>query len=73
MCDNQACLDVREVSVFWAKMALREELGCEEKPLEFLSSHPSHETRQKAIDDLIPDALKLRDYCKVRKQNILLF
>lgn len=42
----KACLDVREASVFWAKMALREELGCQEKPLELLSSHPSHETRQ---------------------------
>ena len=62
----KACFDVREASVFWAKMALREELGCEEKPLELLSSHPSHETRQKAIDDLIPEALKLRDLCKCR-------
>ncbi|XP_034251682.1 metalloendopeptidase OMA1, mitochondrial-like [Thrips palmi] len=60
----KACLDVREASVFWAKMALREELGCEEKPLELLSSHPSHESRQKAIDELIPDALKLRESCK---------
>lgn len=52
--------------MFWAKMALREELGCEEKPLELLSSHPSHESRQKAIDELIPHALKLRESCKVR-------
>lgn len=60
----KACLDVREASVFWAKMALREELGCEEKPLELLSSHPSHESRQKAIDELIPKALKLRESCR---------
>ncbi|KAK3909471.1 Metalloendopeptidase OMA1, mitochondrial [Frankliniella fusca] len=59
----KACLDVREASVFWAKMALREELGCEEAPMEILSSHPSHETRQKAIDELIPNALKLRESC----------
>lgn len=67
----KACLDVREASVFWAKMALREELGCEEKPLELLSSHPSHETRQKAIDELIPDALKLREACKCGRLSSL--
>lgn len=51
--------------MFWAKMALLEELGCQEHPLELLSSHPSNESRSKAIDELIPNAMKLRESCKV--------
>lgn len=54
----KACYDVREASVFWAKMSATD------SPLEWLSTHPSSETRQLILDALMPTAIQLRDQCK---------
>lgn len=54
----KACYDVREASVFWAKMSATD------SPLEWLSTHPSSETRQLILDTLMPTAIQLRDQCK---------
>ncbi|XP_054159496.1 metalloendopeptidase OMA1, mitochondrial-like [Oppia nitens] len=69
----KACFDVRETSVFWHKMALMEnaedfhivttdEIQLPTK-IEFLSTHPSHETRYQYLDSLMDDAIKLRTKC----------
>jgi len=46
--------------VFWAKMSATD------SPPEWLSTHPSSETRQLILDTLMPTAILLRDQCKVR-------
>lgn len=52
---HQACYDVREGSVFWARMGLHEEISEEmEKVPEWLSTHPSHKKRVEYIDFLLP-------------------
>jgi hypothetical protein len=56
----QACYDVREASVFWAKMS------SSDPELEWLSTHPSSETRQFVLESLMPTAIQLREKCKVR-------
>lgn len=66
----QACYDVREASVFWGKLCLQDELhsqagiGGDSVPA-FLSTHPSNSSRQERIDEQMPDAIKLRDFCQV--------
>ncbi|XP_042887339.1 metalloendopeptidase OMA1, mitochondrial-like [Penaeus japonicus] len=65
----KACYDVREASVFWGKLCLQDELhsqagiGGESVPA-FLSTHPSNSSRQERIDEQMPDAIKLRDFCQ---------
>ncbi|XP_075218588.1 metalloendopeptidase OMA1, mitochondrial-like [Lycorma delicatula] len=58
----KSCFDVRQAVVFWKNMSDRSD------PLsnkfEFLSSHPSHEHRQKMFEKELPLALKLRKLCK---------
>lgn len=54
----KACYDVREAPVFWAKMKLVNESPV---PVEWLSTHPSHERRQFELRELVPIALKVRD------------
>lgn len=61
----KACFDVREASVFWNKLAFLEEVDYLGTQLELLSTHPSHQKRSTAIDELIPGALKFRELCKV--------
>jgi hypothetical protein len=56
----QACYDVREASVFWAKMS------SSDSEFEWLSTHPSSETRQFVLESLMPVAIQLREKCKVR-------
>ena len=34
--------------------------------LEWMSTHPSHKTRQEKLEEQLPDAINLRKYCKVR-------
>jgi metalloendopeptidase OMA1, mitochondrial len=67
---SKACFDVRESVVFWKKMAFLELLELDLPPgiempkeIEFLLTHPSHESRAKNLDSLLPDAIKLRDSC----------
>lgn len=41
-------------------------MSATDSPLEWLSTHPSSETRQLILDTLMPTAIQLRDQCKVR-------
>jgi predicted Zn-dependent protease len=50
-----AGFDPREAPVFWERMAAQSGGGA---PPEFLSTHPSHSTRIKDLNEQIPEALK---------------
>lgn len=68
----KACYDVREASAFWGKLCLQEEIrkqaGMETDSVPaFLSTHPSNSSRQARIDEQMPDALKLREFCQCSK------
>lgn len=61
----KACLDVREASAFWYKMALieREVSGIDKEvaaKVEFLATHPSHETRCEHLDSILMQAITCR-------------
>lgn len=60
---SKACFDVREAPVFWAKMQVVSEMSSDFEQPEFLSTHPSHETREKHLAALVPDALQMRSSC----------
>ena len=67
---SKACFDVREATVFWGKMQIISEREGVEKGVEipeFLSSHPSHSSRQKQLFDLLPKALDKRSLCGCNK------
>ena len=56
----RACYDVRHVSVLWERMyQMDKESGAQ--PIEWLSTHPSHESRVNNINQLLPEALKERE------------
>ncbi|KAK2150884.1 hypothetical protein LSH36_384g05020 [Paralvinella palmiformis] len=59
----RACFDVRESSSFWQRMAFNEELISkgEMPPPEWISTHPASEKRAAILDQLIPEAIKLRE------------
>lgn len=59
----KACFDVRAAVAFWAKMDLIHEYD-QPSSLEWLSTHPSHKTRQAKIEEQLPDAINFRKYCK---------
>ncbi len=62
----QACFDVRQCLVLWEKMGMISSVkGMEDINLEFLSTHPSHDKRQKELEELLPAALDLREKCFV--------
>ena len=65
---SKACFDVREAPAFWGKMALivENQIGEVEIP-EFLSTHPSHSSREKHLLDLLPKALDKRSICGCSK------
>ncbi|RWS07530.1 metalloendopeptidase OMA1-like protein [Dinothrombium tinctorium] len=74
----KACFDIREAVVFWRKMSLKDKVeieamfGTTETPnIEFLSSHPSHETRAENIESLLPVFLQLREKCNCPKLPLL--
>ncbi len=46
----------------WAKMGL---MGDDTKSIEWLSTHPSHERRQAQLEEMIPDAISVREKCQV--------
>lgn len=52
-----ACIDVRQAPVFWRKM---EKFDPQNEDRWWLTTHPSHSTRVKYIEDLLPYALQLR-------------
>lgn len=55
----KACLDTREASAFWRKM----ELHNKNEEIEWMSTHPSHETRRLLLDEYMPRALGIRAQC----------
>lgn len=56
----KACLDVRESQVFWESMSHN---SPDTEEVAFLSTHPSHLQRAKHLGDLIPQAIRVREYC----------
>ena len=68
----KACFDVREAVAFWQSMGLNEKVNMQRSGLDvplpdhidYLSTHPRHETRAEYLNSLIPDAIKLREECR---------
>ncbi|XP_033101519.1 metalloendopeptidase OMA1, mitochondrial-like [Anneissia japonica] len=58
-----SCFDVRESQVFWELMADASQRN-DEVQMEWLSTHPTHEHRAKHLEELIPKAIKMREFCK---------
>ncbi|MBL7856563.1 MAG: M48 family metallopeptidase [Cyclobacteriaceae bacterium] len=54
---TMAGYDPHEAPKFWERMA---EVGGGQQPPEFMSTHPSHETRVKDLQGWIPEALKYK-------------
>ena len=50
----RACFDPREAPSFWERMTSSSESG---QPPQFLSTHPSHETRIQQLEEWLPKAL----------------
>ncbi|KAK7202562.1 peptidase family M48-domain-containing protein [Myxozyma melibiosi] len=59
---SQACYDPRQAIPFWQKM---EKLGLA-RPMEFMSDHPSDQTRIAQITQWMPKALEIRENSKCR-------
>ena len=56
----RACFDPREAPEIWVRMGEHSK----GQPSEFMSTHPSHETRIRQLNEWMPDALKEREkYC----------
>jgi predicted Zn-dependent protease len=56
----RACFDPREAPKIWERMAEHSK----GQPSEFMSTHPSHETRIKLLNEWMPEALAVREkYC----------
>ncbi|CAL1298070.1 unnamed protein product [Larinioides sclopetarius] len=51
----RACFDVRESSAFWNKMAFLTKTFGNGPEIEFLSTHPSHETRSEYLDSIMEE------------------
>ncbi|MGD9849674.1 MAG: M48 family metallopeptidase [Nitrospirales bacterium] len=57
----RACFDPTEAPRLWERMG---EMSKGKQPAEFMSTHPSHETRIKQFQEWMPEALALREqYC----------
>lgn len=54
----KACFDIRQSSVFWHKMSALQDQ--DDTDLEWLSTHPIHESRADFLDKIIPEAIELR-------------
>jgi len=56
----RACFDPREAPLIWERMAEHSQ----GQPSEFMSTHPSHETRIRQLNEWMPEALAIREkYC----------
>jgi hypothetical protein len=55
--------------MLWEKMSLLGTLSAleDELNLEWLSTHPSHDKRQSQLEELLPEALNVRDKCHCPK------
>ncbi|ALG66688.1 M48 family metallopeptidase [Beggiatoa leptomitoformis] len=57
----KACFDPREAPKLWERMA---QASGGKSPTEFMSTHPSHDTRIQQFTQWMPEALKIREqYC----------
>ncbi|MEO8602913.1 MAG: M48 family metallopeptidase [bacterium] len=56
----RACFDPREAPKLWERMAAA---GGSGQPAEFMSTHPSHETRIRQFDEWMPEALEIYAQC----------
>jgi metalloendopeptidase OMA1, mitochondrial len=54
----RACFDPREAPRLWERMAAA---GGGGQPAEFMSTHPSHETRIRQLNEWMPEALEVRE------------
>jgi predicted Zn-dependent protease len=52
----RACFDPREAPRLWERMGA----ASGSQPAEFMSTHPSHETRIRQLNEWMPEALKVR-------------
>lgn len=63
---GKACFDVRESSAFWQRMSFLKQIHhpvIGNEPPEFLSTHPSHESRHEYVDSIMPEAISVRNMC----------
>lgn len=51
---SQACFDVREGPRVWQRFGALEKEQ-EESSVEWLSTHPSHENRERNLEDIVPE------------------
>ena len=57
----RACFDPREAPKIWERMGEHSK----GQPSEFMSTHPSHETRIRQLNEWMPEALEIREkYCE---------
>jgi len=58
----RACFDPREAPEIWKRMG--EHSKGASQPSEFMSTHPSHETRIRQLNEWMPEALEIKEkYC----------
>lgn len=57
----KCCFDVRESSAFWSKMETLRDMNSE-IAIEWLSTHPNHETRVAQIESHLPKAIDMRQH-----------
>ncbi len=58
----RACFDPREAPLLWERMGVA---GGGQRPAEFMSTHPSHETRIRQFEEWMPEALRIRkEHCE---------
>ncbi|XP_046384233.1 metalloendopeptidase OMA1, mitochondrial-like isoform X2 [Ischnura elegans] len=60
----KACFDVRESSKFWNNMVKNSVKDAQIPPAEWLSTHPQYAKREKLLNDLMPAAIRLRQFHK---------
>ena len=62
----RACFDPREAPRLWERMAE----NSQGQPREFMSTHPSHDTRIRQLNDWMPEALRIREEsCGNKRDN----
>ncbi|CAG7726591.1 unnamed protein product [Allacma fusca] len=66
----KACFDIRLAPIFWAKMAYVGTKGGEPQ-IEWLSTHPNHESRQNRLEEVMSSALTVREDCQCPRLPLL--
>ena len=60
----QSCFDVRECKAFWEAMDASQHATGDLEPVQFLSTHPSHQRRAEHIASILPRVCKLQTSCQ---------